>query len=317
MSIKSFLKLVEIQTKVASVFPFAAGTLFAVVYYRQFDLFNFLLMFAALLAIDMFTTTLNNYMDFKLAEKRHGYGYEVHNAIVSYKIPESRVLMILAFLFVFATGFGMVLVWRTGLLVLVLGAISFAAGILYSSGPVPLSRTPLGELVSGGFMGILIPFLAVIIHVDSGWIFNASVDSMDLLIQIKWKDLLFIFLATMPFFGGIANIMLANNICDQEDDRENRRYTLPLYIETKLSLLLYVFFYALGYVAVAALICFRVFPWWYSAFFLTLIPLVQNIRAFFQKQIKAETFVLSVKNFVLQSSAFCLLLGINALKYFH
>ncbi|MBC8832035.1 1,4-dihydroxy-2-naphthoate polyprenyltransferase, partial [Escherichia coli] len=36
MSIPSFLKLVEIQTKIASVFPFMLGTLFVVYQYDMF-----------------------------------------------------------------------------------------------------------------------------------------------------------------------------------------------------------------------------------------------------------------------------------------
>jgi len=313
MNIKSFLKLVEIQTKVASVFPFTAGTLFAAFYYRQFHFLNFILMLAALLCIDMFTTTLNNYKDYKGAVKRQGYGYEVHNAIVSYNIPPRRVVFILALLFAFAVGFGITLVLNTGFLVLILGALSFAAGFLYSSGPVPISRTPLGEVVSGFFMGILIPFLAISIHLESGWFFQLSTDSHNLLIQVNWRDLLYIVLVALPFFGGIANIMLANNICDQEDDRENRRYTLPLYIGTKWSLLLFIFFYALGYFSVLSLILLKVYPWWFGAYFLTLLPLFRNIRTFFRKQIKAETFVFSVQNFVLTSAVLCVLLALTFL----
>lgn len=313
MNIKSFLKLVEIQTKVASVFPFIAGTLFAAFYYKQFKPLNFVLMLAALLCIDMFTTTLNNYKDYKKAVKRQGYGYEVHNAIVSYNIPLGRVVLILVLLFALAVGFGITLVLNTGILVLILGALSFAAGFLYSSGPVPISRTPLGEVVSGIFMGLFIPFLAISIHLESGWFFQISADFQNLQIQMNWRDLLYILLVALPFFGGIANIMLANNICDQEDDRENLRYTLPLYIGTKWSLLLFIFFYVLGYFSVFSLILFKVYPWWFVAYFLTLLPLSRNINAFFRKQIKAETFVLAVQNFVLTSAALCVLLALTFL----
>ena len=44
------------------------------------------------------------------------------------------------------------------------------------------------------------------------------------------------------------------------------------------------------------------------AFGLTIVPVAGNVRRFFAKQSKAETFALSVKNFVLQGLALCLLL---------
>lgn len=45
MSLPIFLELVEIRTKLASVLPFAIGTLFAVTYFHAFDWLNTLLFF--------------------------------------------------------------------------------------------------------------------------------------------------------------------------------------------------------------------------------------------------------------------------------
>ena len=70
MNIKSFLKLVEIQTKAASVTPFALGTLIAIYRFGEFNFMNFLLMFISLLCIDMATTAINNYMDYKKAVRK-------------------------------------------------------------------------------------------------------------------------------------------------------------------------------------------------------------------------------------------------------
>ena len=76
MKLKSFLKLVEIQTKAASMVPFALGTFWALYRYDEFNLTNFLLMFVSLLCFDMATTAVNNYMDYKKARKVYGYNYE-------------------------------------------------------------------------------------------------------------------------------------------------------------------------------------------------------------------------------------------------
>ena len=68
MSIKTFLELVEIQTKLASFFPFLLGALFAALYFKEFNLGNTLLFFAAMLIFDMTTTAINNFMDFLKAK---------------------------------------------------------------------------------------------------------------------------------------------------------------------------------------------------------------------------------------------------------
>ena len=93
MGLISFLKLVEIRTKVASMIPFVLGTLYTVYRFDEFKLKNFILMFVALLAFDMATTAINNYMDFKRAKKTSGYNYEDHNAIVKYGLKNSTVLL--------------------------------------------------------------------------------------------------------------------------------------------------------------------------------------------------------------------------------
>ena len=59
MSISSFLKLVEIQTKVASIIPFLFGSFY--VYYRfdTFSMVNALILFISMIIFDMTTTTIN------------------------------------------------------------------------------------------------------------------------------------------------------------------------------------------------------------------------------------------------------------------
>lgn len=69
MSLPIFLELVEIRTKLASVLPFAIGTLFAVTYFHAFDWLNTLLFFTAMLIFDMMTTALNNLMDYQKSQR--------------------------------------------------------------------------------------------------------------------------------------------------------------------------------------------------------------------------------------------------------
>lgn len=298
MSVKSFLKLVEIQTKVASVIPFLLGTFFALYRFNSFNYKNFLLMFVSLLCIDMATTAINNYLDYKRANRKYGYGYEKHNAIVRDNLKESHVLAVIFTLFSIATITGILLFLSTNLLVLILGIVSFAIGVLYSFGPFPISRTPFGEIFSGVTMGFVITFIAVYIHVFDRNVANLNLEAGMLEISVNTIEVLSIFLVSIPAIMGIANIMLANNICDIEDDLENKRYTLPIYIGKEWSLKVFKAMYYIAYAALVAALVFRVLPIVSAVTLATFMPVKRNIAVFNKKQTKKDTFVLAVKNFV-------------------
>ena len=114
-AINAFLKLVEIRTKVASMFPLLLGTLMAYQAVQSIDRINFMLMLLSLLCIDLTTTGLNHYFDYKRAFLKSGYHYEAHNPVSSGEFsPEKALglLVILACLGIIA-GFG--LAYRTDL----------------------------------------------------------------------------------------------------------------------------------------------------------------------------------------------------------
>ncbi|MFD1776815.1 1,4-dihydroxy-2-naphthoate polyprenyltransferase [Paenibacillus rhizophilus] len=302
MNVKSFLKLVEIQTKVASVIPLTMGTLYALYRFEHFYTWRFALMLVSLLSFDMATTAVNNYYDFKKASRTHGYGYETHNAIVAHKLKESVVVGVIVLLLLLAAGCGLLLVAQTGLLVFLLGGLSFLIGILYSFGPVPISRMPLGELFSGLFMGFVIIFISAYIHTDDmlavltlerGWVH----------FQLNLVETIYLFWFSVPAILGIANIMLANNICDIDEDVDNRRYTLPVYIGKANALTLFKLLYYVSYVDLALLLILGVHPLLVLLLLPTLIPLRRNLAKFDERQEKATTFVLSVKNFLLLNAA--------------
>lgn len=313
MSFKSYLKLVEIQTKVASVIPFLLGSFYSLYRFNTFYLKNFLLMFLSLICFDMCTTAINNYMDYKNANRKHGFGYESHNAIVRDNIKESAVITTIFILLITAIVFGVLLFINTNYVVLILGVFSFIIGILYSFGPVPISRTPFGEVFSGSVMGFLIPFIAVYIHVFDQNILNIFIQGGMLKLEINVIEVVFILLISMPSIAGIANIMLANNICDIEDDIENIRYTLPIYIGKDNALKVFKALYYIGYLALIILLVTRVAPL-VSALALTTIVIVnKNISIFYGKQTKKDTFVVCVKNFAIMNVALVVTIAIGVL----
>lgn len=309
MTIKSFLKLVEIQTKTASMIPFFLGSLYAVFRFQSFEFSHFLLMLASLLSFDMATTAINNYYDYKKAIKTHGYGYEVHNAIVQFKLKESTVVATIIALLAIAISAGVVLFLQTSLLILLLGGLSFLVGFLYSLGLVPISRMPLGELFSGLFMGFVIIFISTYIHVEDHQLAALWLEDWHVKIDINIMEVLLVFLISIPAILCIANIMLANNICDMEDDVENKRYTLPVYIGKPNALALFRIIYYASYLDLIVLFFLKVNPIILLLVLCTLIPVQRNIRAFRQKQTKEHTFVLAVKNFIITNVARIAALG--------
>ncbi|WP_334072298.1 MULTISPECIES: 1,4-dihydroxy-2-naphthoate polyprenyltransferase [Paenibacillus] len=312
MAIRKFFKLVEIQTKAASMIPFLLGTVYALFRFQEFRALHFVLMLLSLLSFDMATTAMNNYFDYKKAAKKDGYGYEVHNAIVRYNMNPGAVVAVIVILLLIATLAGIALFLQTGLLVLLLGGLSFAVGILYSFGPIPISRMPLGEIFSGLFMGFVIIFISAYIHAGEK-LASLSLRGGTVLLQVHLAEAQLIFLVSIPAVLGIANIMLANNICDLEEDVENKRYTLPVYIGRPHALRLFRVLYYAAYADLIVLWFLRVPPLLLLLAVLTLIPVCKNISKFTAKPTKQFTFALSVQNFMLTNTARIAILGLAVL----
>lgn len=305
MKLKAFLDYVEIRTKIASMFPFVFGTLYASWAFHRFDFVNMLLMLVALLSIDMATTASNNYTDCLKAVHREGYNYAVHNVIVRDNINLRTAFNTIAVLVATGIGMGLVLSARTGWLVLFLGALSFAVGLLYSWGPFPISRTPLGEAVSGFMMGFLILFLSVYIHGPGALWVSAMFQSPWLILRVDPVAIARMFLISVPMMVGISNIMLCNNICDVEADRIDGRRTLPMLLGIPWSLRLSAVLLMGMYAGVLSGIVLSWLPWETAVVVFSIPVVFVNYRRFASNQEKAITFVLAVKSYSLMAALYC------------
>ncbi|WP_411169582.1 1,4-dihydroxy-2-naphthoate polyprenyltransferase [Clostridium sp. MB05] len=299
MNIKSFLKLVEIQTKVASVIPFLLGTFYTMYRYDNFNIKNAIIMFLSMIIFDMTTTAINNYMDYKKAIKKEGYGYETHNAIVRDKLNPRIVRLTIYIMLVVASGLGLLLVKNTNIIVLLIGIVSFIIGITYSFGPIPISRTPFGEIFSGLTMGFIITFLTIYIHIFDLGILSINISNFkNISLSFNVIELIYILLISLPAIMGISNIMLANNICDIEEDIVNERYTLPIYIGKENALKVFKWLYYIGFIAIIIGVLLKVLPIVSIVTLLVLKVVQENINKFNKIQTKKDTFILAVKNFV-------------------
>lgn len=305
MKLSSFLRLVEIQTKVASMLPLAVGTLVSIYFYGHFNTVNFLLMLSALLCIDMATTAINNYMDYQKAIHTTGYGYNGHNAIVKDQLDIRTVRAVILSLIGLGTLLGIGLFLNTDGLVLMIGAISFVIGIGYTFGPMPISRTPFGEVVSGVVMGFGILFLAVYIHLPNPeWVLIQFGSAGQMTIQLHWFEIFRLVYIAMPLVIGIGNIMFANNICDMEEDWKNHRYTLPLSLGKEWSLKFFAGAYGLAYCLVLLGIITKLLPLGTGLIYLSAPLVYRQTKAFINQPVKQLTFVNAVKNFVIMNAAY-------------
>ena len=311
---KIFLNLVEIQTKIASLFPFLIGTLFT---YDYFGTLNWLVtgvFFASMLIFDMTTTGINNLIDYKKATNED---YKKnHNIIGTANLSEKGVAILLVCMLAIATGLGLWLVYLTDIFVLLIGAICFFIGIFYTYGPLPLSRLPLGEVFSGVTMGFGILFLVVYINVPHLNLIVLYINSSTGLLSIHLDLVLLatIALVAIPPMLTISNIMLANNICDLEQDIKNNRHTLPYFIGKDKAVYLFEICYIAAYMAILIAFTLNLYSWYAVAVFgATLVPIYKNLAQFRAKQIKSQTFVVSIKNMVLINGATVVALGLAIL----
>jgi len=217
-------------------------------------------------------------------------------------------------MFLAATAAGLTVAARTDVVVLLVGALCFAIGVLYSAGPLPIIRTPFGEAFSGFFMGVLIPFLATYVHVfgRTPAVLDLFVAGGVLSVSASLGDLLPIVLLGVAPAAAIANVMLANNICDRETDLHDERYTLPVLVGTKAALRLFAALYAIAGLAIVVEAASGWMPLW---ILLALVPgpwLIANVRRFFAKQDKATTFPLSIQNLVFTMAPSILILAVVA-----
>ena len=292
-TLKRLLSYVEIKTKITSVLPFLMTMAYLFSSGYRIDPLRSAVFFAGMFFFDLTATTVNNYADTK---KNHQ----------TLQFSRGKAKAITLLLLVISIALGLWLVFLTDAVILFLGALCFFFGVFYSYGPVPLSHGPYGEIVSGFFYGAVIPAIIVYVN-DPARLLSYSLSTEALSVQVNIAPTIgLILLAVVPFCL-TANVMLANNICDVERDVQVGRYTLPHYLG-RASLHLFAFFYYAAYLSVVVLTVLRYLSPLSYLLLITLWPVQRNIRRFFERQIKEETFILAIQNFILISSVHCVLI---------
>lgn len=306
MSLAVFLEVVEIRTKVASIFPFIMGILFSLVYFHEFHPLNTIIFFVGMILFDLTTTSINNYMDFKKAKSKV-YKYE-QNVIGREKIPETLVRNMIFGMLALTLLIGLYLTWMTGWLLLLMGLVVCFIGVFYTFGPVPLSRMPLGEVFSGVTMGLGIFAITIYLNTVTQKVFYLDIDFATGtfgLVGHLWT-VCAIVLASLPLVFTIANIMLANNLRDLETDIENHRYTLVYYIGRTNGIHLFQGLMLASYGAILIGFLFGLYQWPILLVFLTLPKIRQNLKEHQASLPHPRSFGYSIKNMILFNSSYAL-----------
>ncbi|MCF6160796.1 MAG: prenyltransferase [Furfurilactobacillus sp.] len=301
MKPKVFLEFVEFQSLVASVLPFTLGLLYVWYNYHAFNLLHSVLFFIVIELMHMAVNANDNTQDFVHAKDEKTFK-QLTNVVGHYHISLRLAITVIVSLSAGAAiiGLGLLkLTWgSSSWIFLGMGIIGFLVGYFYAGGPLPISNTPFGELFSGITMGYVIMLAAVYVNLAPAR-------------QLSWSLAGNVLLASGLAVFAIGNLMLANNLCDYEEDKLNERRTIVVLLGQRVMLWAWNIGYALGYVCMVAAVLVGTLPK-LTLLALLIVPVViKNNRQFGAVMVKSKSFVLAVKNCILITISFALAMGIG------
>ncbi len=301
MNFNIFAELIELKAKTASIFPFLLGLAYSLYHYQSVNLSALAIYFVAMFMFNCFVDIWDNYNDYHKAVDTDDYQKNT-NIIGRENLSMGLIKSLLAFFFFGSLILGIIVALMTGWAVFWLGLLCYAVGVFYAGGPKPLSSLPLGELLSGLIMGYVIFLICLYINSSHNFVWS-------------FANLATTFLIALPNTLLIANLMLANNTCDLEEDEANHRYTIVHYIGKKAALIWWTTALILAFVAiVVAVILGLLSP--IMLLILLIAPLmIKFARPYLQKQVKKETFISSVKILMVFQLVQVLLFFVSLIKF--
>lgn len=241
MTLRHFLGIIELRTKIVSLSGLLIGSLGAFLLAPTFSWPAAALMWLAALAVDMGTTAFNTFFGYWDGSDDRRHNREHDKVLVHDGVAPGKALLVALGLYALAIVLGMVLAATAGWWIVAAGATCLAVGFLYNGGPRPLSHTPLGELFAGGFLGWVLPVLTMLV---AGGLSPLEPAGAVLLPRMA--------LLALPSFLLVASILTVNNTCDIEGDREAGRHTLSILLGRPAAARLIPILGAAGWAAAAA-----------------------------------------------------------------
>ncbi|KSU64090.1 1,4-dihydroxy-2-naphthoate octaprenyltransferase [[Bacillus] enclensis] len=258
---KIWWQLTRPHTLTAAFVPVLLGTVLAL-QYTDVRISLFLAMLAASLLIQAATNMFNEYYDYKRGlDTEHSVG--IGGAIVRNGVKPSTVMTIAFSFYGIALLLGFYIVVNSTWWLAVIGLICMAAGYFYTGGPMPIAYTPLGEIVAGLFMGLIIVLISF--YIQTG---NISTESI---------------LISVPVSILVGLILMANNIRDLDGDKENGRKTVAILLGKKGAIVLLGSMFFLTYAWTAGLVLFGDMSPWLLVSYLSIPKAVKATKGFIGK----------------------------------
>jgi len=209
LTAKSALQLAAPHTWIASIGPVLFGILFCKLEKYPLSIWKSIILVLTCIFMQSSVNTFNDYVDYIKSNDSEKDNVEESDAVLVYNPINPKHVLILAIVYlILGAVLGIIACRDSGFLPLEIGGIGGMVILLYSGGPLPISYLPIGEIVSGFVMGILIPL--GVASVSDG----------------KFHSEIFVY--SFPLMIGIALIMMTNNGCDIEKDTLANRKTLAV-----------------------------------------------------------------------------------------
>ncbi|WP_018665341.1 1,4-dihydroxy-2-naphthoate polyprenyltransferase [Heyndrickxia acidiproducens] len=283
-------QLTRPHTLTAGFVPVILGTVLALGEAR-IHIPLFVAMLVATLLIQAATNMFNEYYDFKRGldnEQSVGIG----GAIVRNGVHPKTVLHLALAFFGAAILIGVYISASSSWWVAITGSVCMLVAYLYTAGPVPIASTPLGELISGFFMGVIIILISFFIQTDT----------------ITWP----IVFVSIPIMILIGAIMLSNNIRDLDGDKANGRRTIAILLGRNGAITLLAVMFALSYLWMVCLVFLEVVTPWVLLVLVSTPKPVRAIKGFIGKK-EAIQMLPAMKATAQTNTVFGLLLSISFL----
>jgi 1,4-dihydroxy-2-naphthoate octaprenyltransferase len=176
-------------------------------------------------------------------------------------MPPRRVLIGTYVAFGIAVAAGLYLALVAGWELLLVGAASIAAGVLYTGGPRPYGYEGLGELFVFLFFGV--------VAVVGSYYVQAE--------ELPWEA----FALSVPVGLLAAGILVVNNVRDVDTDRRAGKRTLAVKLGARRARTLFLIMLAVAYVAPVAIPLAGGLSWWMALPLVSLplaVPLWRTVR---------------------------------------
>ncbi|XHB96067.1 1,4-dihydroxy-2-naphthoate polyprenyltransferase [Lactococcus garvieae] len=280
MNFKIFAELIELKAKTTSVFPFILGVAYSLYHYQIANFGPLIIYFVAMFCFNCFVDIWDNYNDYHKAVDTEDYKKNT-NIIGRENLSLSLIKGLLLFFFSLSLILGLIVAGLVGWPVFWLGL--FAISLVFLLGrSETLIKFTCRELASGLTMGYLIFLICVYINTSAVFVWD-------------FATLASTFLVALPSTLLIANLMLANNTCDLEEDEGNHRYTIVHYIGRKNALRWWTLAIIVAYISIVGAVVLGLISPLMLLMFILLPFIIKQARPYLQRQVKSETFIASVK----------------------